>query len=355
MNFNCLDLKIKTEKHFITFKVSIIQSHFLIVFFFRRVERREDIVSKYSIKDLENLSGIKAHTLRIWEQRYHFIEPKRTETNIRYYSNDDLKLVLNIATLKDNDLKISKIAELSSEEINERVMQIAEKNLRFPDQINSLTLSTIDMDEDRFEKILNNNIVKYGFEQTMLKVIYPFLAKIGMLWQTGSIRPAQEHFVSNLIRQKVTVAIDAHFVTEQESRGKWLLYLPEGELHELSLMFASFILRSRKFKVIYLGQNLPKEDLQSVKMAQNPDYVLTISTSAPKRNEVQGYIDDVADLFSNATVFVGGYQVIGEDIKRKKNVEFLYRMENLINFIDDDLEFVQKAKSEKEESIIRYS
>ncbi len=292
-------------------------------------------MSKYSIKDLENLSGIKAHTLRIWEQRYHFIEPKRTETNIRYYSNEDLKLVLNIATLKDNELKISKIAEMSFEEINAKVVQMAEKNLRFPDQINSLTLSTIDMDEDRFEKILNNNIVKYGFEQTMLKIIYPFLAKIGLLWQTGGIMPAQEHFISNLIRQKVLVAIDGNFVTEKESKGKWLLYLPEGELHELSLMFASFILRSRKFKVIYLGQNLPFEDIAAVKKTHNPDFVLTISTSSPKRNEVQNYLDHVADLFNSATVFIGGYQVIGEDLKKKKNVEFLYRMEDLIDFVEN--------------------
>ncbi|GAB3330615.1 MerR family transcriptional regulator [Marivirga atlantica] len=312
-------------------------------------------MSNYSIKDLENLSGIKAHTLRIWEQRYHFIEPKRTDTNIRYYSDEDLKLILNIATLRENNCKISKIAKMTFEEINGKVMQIAEKNLRFPDQINSLTLATIDMDEDRFEKILNNNIVKYGFEQSMLKIIYPFLAKIGMLWQTGSILPAQEHFISNLIRQKVTVAIDGHFVTEEESRGKWLLFLPENELHELSLMFAAFILRSRKFKVIYLGQNLPQEDLQSVKRLQNPDYVLTISTTSPKKNDVQQYIDDVADLFSSATVFVGGYQVIGEDLKRKKNVEFMYKMEDLIQFVEEMGPDYTKEDSEKTSKVMRYS
>lgn len=312
-------------------------------------------MSNYSIKDLENLSGIKAHTLRIWEQRYHFIEPKRTDTNIRYYSDEDLKLILNIATLRENNYKISKIAKMTFEEINGKVMQIAEKNLRFPDQINSLTLATIDMDEDRFEKILNNNIVKYGFEQSMLKIIYPFLAKIGMLWQTGSILPAQEHFISNLIRQKVTVAIDGHFVTEEESRGKWLLFLPENELHELSLMFAAFILRSRKFKVIYLGQNLPQEDLQSVKRLQNPDYVLTISTTSPKKNDVQQYIDDVADLFSSATVFVGGYQVIGEDLKRKKNVEFMYKMEDLIQFVEEMGPDYTKEDSEKTSKVMRYS
>ncbi|SMG27750.1 DNA-binding transcriptional regulator, MerR family [Marivirga sericea] len=300
-------------------------------------------MSSYSIKDLEHLSGIKAHTLRIWEQRYNFIEPKRTETNIRYYSDEDLKLVLNISTLKENGYKISKIAKMSEKELGQEVLKIAETNLRFPDQINSLTLSMIDMDEDRFESILNNNILKYGFERTMLNVIYPFLAKIGMLWQTGSILPAQEHFISNLIRQKMTVAIDGQYVTERESKGKWLLYLPEGELHELSLMFASFLLRARKFKVIYLGQNLPKSDLYSVREIHEPDYVLTICTAAPKKSEVQEYIDEVADLFSSATLFVGGFQVIGQDIKRKKNVEFIMKMEDLLDFINEkDIELSPK-------------
>jgi methanogenic corrinoid protein MtbC1 len=177
----------------------------------------------------------------------------------------------------------------------------------------------------------------------MLNIIYPFLAKIGMLWQTGSILPAQEHFISNLIRQKMTVAIDGQYVTERESKGKWLLYLPEGELHELSLMFSAFLLRARKFKVIYLGQSLPKSDLYSVKEIHEPDYVLTICTAAPKKSEIQEYIDEVADLFSSATLFVGGFQVIGQDIKRKKNVEFIMKMEDLIDFINEkDIELSPK-------------
>lgn len=142
----------------------------------------------------------------------------------------------------------------------------------------------------------------------------------------------------------MTVAIDGQYVTEKESKGKWLLYLPEGELHELSLMFASFLLRARKFKVIYLGQNLPKSDLYSVREIHNPDYVLTICTAAPKKSEVQEYIDEVAELFSSATLFVGGFQVIGQDISRKKNVEFIMKMEDLIEFIKEkDIELSPKS------------
>lgn len=292
-------------------------------------------MSSYSIKDLEHLSGIKAHTLRIWEQRYNFIEPKRTATNIRYYSDADLKLILNISTLRENGYKISKIAKMSEEELYEAVLKIAESNLTFLDQINALTLSMIDMCEDRFDRILNSNIRKHGFENTMLNVIYPFLTKIGVLWQTGSILPAQEHFVSNLIRHKLTVVIDGQYVSDKESKGKWLLFLPEGEFHELSLMFAAFILRSRKFKVIYLGQNLPKSDLHSVKRIHEPDYVLTMCTTALRNAELQSFVDEVASLFSNATLFVGGAQVLGQDISRKKNVELITSIKALIDFLDE--------------------
>src|SRR4028119_2082894 len=162
-------------------------------------------MSVYSIKDLEHLSGIKAHTLRIWEQRYNIIRPKRTDTNIRYYDDTDLKLVLNISLLKEHGFKISEIARMTMEDMSQEVLSLTDKNLRYSDQIQALTLSMIDLDEERFEKIMSTNALQVGFEQTMINIVYPFLIKIGVLWQTGAISPAQEHFISNLIRQKLTV------------------------------------------------------------------------------------------------------------------------------------------------------
>ena len=164
--------------------------------------------SNYSIKDLEHLSGIKAHTIRIWEQRYRLFTPQRTDTNIRYYTDRDLKLLLNVSLLKDNGFKISKIADMPYDEIVKEVAGISD---RFGDdeQIATLTLAMIDMDEVRFEKVMANNILKRGFENTMKKLIFPFLHRIGVLWMTGSIVPAQEHFISNLIRQKIVTAIDS--------------------------------------------------------------------------------------------------------------------------------------------------
>jgi len=159
-------------------------------------------MSTYSIRDLEQLSGIKAHTLRIWEQRYAILSPDRTDTNIRTYGDDDLKRVLNISLLKDHGYKISEIAKLSSEDLNREVVKISERPLNYPDQIHALTISMLDLSEERFEKIISANIAQSGFENTMINIIYPFLSRIGTLWVTGSIGPAQEHFITNLIRQK---------------------------------------------------------------------------------------------------------------------------------------------------------
>jgi len=291
-------------------------------------------VGSYSIKDLEHLSGIKAHTLRIWEQRYHFINPKRTDTNIRYYDDNNLKLILNVALLKDNGYKISKIAEMSQEERQREVMRLTERNQKFPEQIHVLTLAMIDLDEDRFEKIMATNILKLGFENTMLNIIYPFLSKIGILWQTGAINPAQEHFISNLIRQKLIVAIDGQFIHPNEQVPKYLLFLPEGELHELSLLFSSYLIKSRKNKVIYLGQSLPFTDLESVYNVHQPEYLLTVITTTPKPRNIQHYVNKLSASFPLSTILLSGCQVIGQDLQLPENVHIFVRTEDLIALLD---------------------
>ncbi|CAD5246309.1 MULTISPECIES: MerR family transcriptional regulator [unclassified Imperialibacter] len=292
-------------------------------------------MSNYSIKDLEHLSGIKAHTIRIWEQRYNFIKPSRSETNIRSYDDLDLKLILNVSLLKDNGFKISHIADMSSQEIAEEVLLLTEKHLRFPEQIHALTLAMIDMDEDRFEKIMSSNILKLGFEKTMLNIVYPFLSKIGVLWQTGSINPAQEHFISNLIRQKLIVAIDGQYSSDPSNAPKYLLYLPEGELHELSLLFADYVIRSRHNKSIYLGQSLPLQDLVSVYNLHKPEFILSILTSVPGIDQVQGYVNKLSGLFPESTILLSGYQVIGQDIQTPDNVIIFTRSEQITSFVEE--------------------
>jgi MerR family transcriptional regulator, light-induced transcriptional regulator len=288
-------------------------------------------MSDYSIKDLEQLSGIKAHTLRIWEQRYNIINPKRTDTNIRTYDDQDLKLVLNIALLKENDYKISEIAKMSIDEINSEVMAISDKKLSYPDQIHALTIAMIDLDEDRFEKIMGTNILQSGFENTMINIIYPFLSRIGTLWVTGSIGPAQEHFMSNLIRQKVIVAIDGQMVRPNEASKSFVLYCPEGEMHEIGLLFATYILKSRNNKVIYLGQSLPFNELEFAYRIHKPDYIYAAITSSPGQDEIQSYVDKLGDTFSDSKILLTGYQVVGQDIRCKPNVRVVNHARDLMD------------------------
>ena len=299
-------------------------------------------MSTFSIKDLEHLSGIKAHTIRIWEQRYQLIDPKRTDTNIRYYDDKDLKLILNVALLKDNGFKISKIASMSEGEMQREVIKLTEMNLRYPEQIHALTISMVDLDEDRFEKIMSTNILKLGFEKTMLNVIYPFLSKIGILWQTGAINPAQEHFISNLVRQKLIVAIDSQYVSTNQEANKYMLYLPEGELHELSLLFANYAIKSRQNRTIYLGQSLPLQDLVEVYNIHKPEFLVTVITSTPGIGEVQQYIDRISETFADSKIIITGYQVVGQDIQAGKNVKIISKIQDIIDFVDDTTEVLSQ-------------
>jgi DNA-binding transcriptional MerR regulator len=292
-------------------------------------------MSNYSIKDLEQLSGIKAHTLRIWEQRYNIINPKRTDTNIRTYDDKDLKLVLNIALLKDHDYKISEIAKLSLEELSKEVLAISDKQLNYPDQIHALTIAMIDIDEERFEKIMSTNILQFGFENTMINIIYPFLSRIGTLWITGSIGPAQEHFITNLIRQKIVVAIDGQIIKPTADSKTYILYTPEGEFHEMPLLFANFILRARNNKVIYLGQSMPFSELEFICQHHKPDCLFTVITSTPGQDDIQQYINKLGDTFPEIKILLTGYQVIAQGLDLPKNIEVVSNVRQLMEFAED--------------------
>ena len=192
-------------------------------------------MSTYSIKDLEQLTGIKAHTIRIWEQRYKVIEPIRSDTNIRSYTSRDLKKMLNISLLNNNGLKISKIAHLEEGDLKQKVIETINASHNHEDQVTFLVKSMIDMDRWHFEQILSQCVEKFGIINCMVQVIFPFLERVGILWQIEQINPAQEHFISNLIRQKIIASIDA-LPRTNNSKPHFTLFLPEGELHEISLL-----------------------------------------------------------------------------------------------------------------------
>ncbi len=291
-------------------------------------------MSNYSIKDLETLSGIKAHTLRIWEQRYNIISPKRTDTNIRFYDDDDLKRILNISLLNQNGFKISKIAGMSTKEINDQVFSISSDALKYPEQVQALVLSMIDIDEERFDKIVTKCVMQFGLETTMIHIIYPFLNKVGVLWQIGTINPYQEHFISSLIRQKIIVAIDTIDHDFKSNSKRFLLYLPETELHEIGLLFATYILKSRGFRVFYFGQTLPYPEFQEACEYCKPDYTFTVITSLGVQ-EAKNLIEKKANEYPGILHFVAGYQLPESEIHHK-NVFLAETVSDFIEYLEEN-------------------
>jgi methanogenic corrinoid protein MtbC1 len=222
---------------------------------------------------------------------------------------------------------------MKEDELKLEVKSLMEKKLGFPDQIQGLTLAMLELDEERFEKILSTNILQIGFERTMINLINPFFSKIGILWQTGSISPAQEHFISNLIRQKIIVAIDGQIVTSNYNK-KYIFYLPQNELHEISLLFSTYIAKSRNNKVIYLGQNVPHADLVNIYKDHNPDILLTVLTSSPASDQIQSYIYKISESFRNSQILISGHQVVGQDFDIPSNVILLNKLQDFIDFVD---------------------
>lgn len=262
-------------------------------------------MGRYSIKELEKLSGIKAHTIRIWEKRHQLVSPQRTQTNIRYYSDDDLKKIINVSVLNNHGVKISKIVGLSLDDLNRRVSEISETQESIEIYIDQLVLAMIDLEEEQFEKILSHLTVKFGFEKTVVEILYPFLEKIGVLWVTNNITPAQEHFITNLIRQKMIVAIDGLPLAPKTAR-KALLYLPENELHELGLLFYYYIAKKLGYRTYYLGQTVPYKDLKSVFEVHQPNVIISALTSGPTPHSMPGYLARLSSDFVSATILVSG-------------------------------------------------
>lgn len=294
-------------------------------------------MSIYSIKDLEHLSGIKAHTLRIWEQRYGILNPDRTDTNIRTYGDDELKLVLNIAILQSRgDFKISEIAKMSDSERSANLLRLSEGNLHFPDQIQALTISMLELNEVMFQQLTKNIVQKHGFEDYLIQIIHPFMLRLGTLWLSGSVGPAQEHFISHLIRQKVIAAIDQLDLSHKPNAKKFLLYLPEGELHEIGLLFANYLLRIRKHQVVYLGQSLPFEELVLAHEIHQPDYILSVFTSQPNPDEMPGYLNQLVEKMPNTNFLLTGYQLLAMGQRIPQSIQVLRNFQDLIDLANSN-------------------
>jgi MerR family transcriptional regulator, light-induced transcriptional regulator len=262
----------------------------------------------YSIKDLEVLSGIKAHTIRIWEKRYNLLVPDRTDTNIRYYSDDDLRRMLNVSLLVRNGFKISKVAKWNDEAINSTILEISERKTSESDYIDRLILYMIHFDNKKFYRLTSEIINEKGLEEAMSKVFFEFFIKVGTYWQVGSIFPAQEHYVTNILRQKLIAEIDKLGMPEMKNQSI-LFFLPDNELHELSLLYYSYIAMTLGYHVVYLGQFVPWADLKKIQQQLKVDYVFTAFVNSIPQDQLSDYLQSLRDLFSSQKIFITGWQL----------------------------------------------
>jgi DNA-binding transcriptional MerR regulator len=289
----------------------------------------------YSIRDLEKLTGIKAHTIRIWEQRYHMITPARTGTNIRYYTDENLRLLFNIALLNRNGLKISKLAKMNPDEITAKVAEITQNKASVNSQIEALTLSMIDLDETAFEAVFSDYVEDYGFEQTMLGLVYPFLDKLRVLWLTSSINPVQEKFMGQLIRRKLMSTIDQLPPIEAGPCLKRIvLYSPEGEPQELALLFVQYLIRVRKIQAVYLGSSVNLSDLKDACRLLRPEYVLTILQDPIPRQSIQDYIEHAAESIGDGSLLLTGAQLFITPVTLPSNAQIINGLDETLQFLD---------------------
>jgi len=274
----------------------------------------------YSIKDLEKLTGIKAHTLRIWEKRYAILQPERTPTNIRYYSDVDLKKLFNIVLLNKHGYKISLLAKLSEDLLHEKVVTLTQTESGSDQWLDSLLSAMIELDEVKFEKILSKSILNIGFEETLANVVQPLFERVGLLWQTGAVNSAQEHFLSNLIRQKVIVAIDGLMTSPGPTARTFFLFLRDGEWHELGLLILAYLVKKSGHKLVYFGQSLPLDCLSEAIRGHNPDFLLTSITTSLQDTQAHEFIQQLAGRFPEKGLYISGAQTKNQKLDFPGNV-----------------------------------
>ncbi len=277
-------------------------------------------MKKFSIAQVEALTGIQAHTLRIWEKRYDFIQAKRTNTNIRYYTNDQLRKLLNLSILLRNGYKVSKFDQMGDTQIHETVAGILASQTTEEDNIQSLIMATIDLDEAAFTDTFDANVQRYGLLETITRIIYPFMIQIGILWGVDQVLPSQEHFISSLVKMKIYAAIN-ELPIPKNPKGHIVLTLMEDEEHELGLLTSYYMLKTMGWQVFYLGQSVPIRDVQHTCQSVNADYVFTFFVT-PRKHPLDILLNELHQATATP-VLVSGSAHHFEKVKLPKGVTYL--------------------------------
>jgi DNA-binding transcriptional MerR regulator len=287
----------------------------------------------YSIKQVEILSGIKSHTLRIWEKRYGIIEPKRTEANIRYFTEQDLKKILNISFLNKIGIKVSKIAELSEDEINIEVFSKYEKSKNTKDVVELLSIDIFNYDLYSFKEKVNDYLKVNSFDLLIKEIIYPLFNRIGIMWQTNLIVPAQEHLFSHYIRQMICSEINN--IKRKPSRESILLYLRESEYHELGLLLYHYVLAKKGYHVFYFGQSVPFEDIEHAIYNIKPKIIMTNFLAYLDADDFNLYINKLEVVTKDIKIYLSGNVTFLNEHKKNHKytvIEGLDELDQIFNY-----------------------
>jgi DNA-binding transcriptional MerR regulator len=296
-----------------------------------------NIKTEFSIKDLENLSGIKAHTIRIWEKRYNLLKPKRTDTNIRHYSTESLQKLLNVAYLNKNGYKISKISSLDNTGIAQLVKEVADKEKTTDNHaINSLKLAMLTFDQRLFSKTFKELIETKTFKEAFYDALVPLLNEIGLLWQTETITPAHEHFISTRIKQKILLYMEKTRDTKpNDSKKTFVFFLPENEIHDIGLLFVNYELLSRGYQTLFLGQSIPTENLKDLLKFYDDITFVSYFTVKPEKDDIVNYLEEFKDLLlvnDTNELWILGYMLESLDLNNlPEKIKAFLSIEELVN------------------------
>ena len=277
-----------------------------------------NIKQDFTIKDLENISGIKAHTIRIWEKRYNLLQPKRTETNIRYYTPDNLTKLLNIVLLNNNKFKISKIAAMSEDDITTKSRELAFSIAINDEAINALKVAMFQFDKILFNNTYNKLLHKKTFREIFKDIFIPFLDHIGLLWQTETLLPAHEHFISNLIAQKIQINTEKLQYSISNTNKTYVLFLPENEIHELGLLYLNYELVLRGHHTIYLGQSLPLNNLNYFLESNREICFISSLTIKPYDDKIEDYFNEISEVMDNTN---NQFIAVGRKVEKVKHLD----------------------------------
>jgi len=291
-------------------------------------------MSSYTIKDLEKISGIKAHTIRIWEQRYNFLQPQRTETNIRSYSAEELKVILNVSLLNKYGFKISHIDKMSSEQMEEKIMALSQLDAQKERVVNALIKEMVGLNMVAFERQLDLYIGLKGIEKTITEIIFPYLERVGILWVTNHINPAQEHLATNIVRQKIILGIEKLPPLVNYTK-RIVLFMPEGEYHELGILYVHFLLKQRGVYVDYLGANVPMVDLKYLTEMRKIDYLYCHITSPAKNFKLDKFFSNLATINPQTPIILSGQLIQEFKGKIASNIQLKRSLAETIAFLQE--------------------